>query len=340
MSVKPIKTVFKGNENKPAVIFIHGLGMDEHIWINPFESRILAGEFPITTLLSKKPQPRDFGQKGRRPRVNLPRFSIGEHPHNLRTLFHDLRQKDYTVVTWSQRRPAAPLEHVVSELKEIVEETRAYTRAGIILVGHSRGGLVGRKYLMGGVRSIRGLVTISTPHKGSSLAKISTYLSPLAKILSPFFSDKEKGTLSFTIKKMSEFFRSKALKELLPESAYIRSLKDGPCSGVSYVSIGGTKPTLFSLYRWKWDPVREGGYRRWFLRPEELFSVPDIFEKVVPLKLYPEEMREGKGDGLVSAESSQIPWGSEHHVVHLNHAQILFDKGARETLVQAIEKMG
>jgi pimeloyl-ACP methyl ester carboxylesterase len=334
-----LKTVFKGHENKPAVIFIHGLGMDRQIWINPFESRILAGELPITTLLSKKPQPRDFGRSEHKPKGHFTRFSIGENPDTLQTLFHDLRQKGYTVVTWSQRRPAAPMECIVNELKPIVEETHTYTRAGIILVGHSRGGLVGRKYLMGKGRSIRGLVTISTPHKGSSLAKLSTYLSPLAKILSPFFSDKEKGTLSFMIKKMSGFFRSQALKELLPESACIRSFNDGPCAGVSYLTIGGTNPTLVSLYRWKWDTVRQGGSQRWVLKPEEMFSIPDIFGKVVPSKLYPEEMQEGKGDGLVSAESSQLPWYSEHHVFHLNHAQILFDKGARETVINAIEKM-
>jgi pimeloyl-ACP methyl ester carboxylesterase len=238
--MNPLKTVFKGHDNKPAVIFIHGLGMDKNIWINPLESRILAGEFPITTLLGKKPQPRDFGRGEHKPKGNLPRFSIGEHPDTLRTLFQDLRQKGYTVVTWSQKRSVAPLEHVVHELKEIVEVTRTGTRAGIILVGHSRGGLVGRQYLMGGDRSIRGLVTISTPHKGSSLAKISTYLSPLASLLSTFFSGKEQGTLSFTIKRMSEFFRSEALKELLPESAYIQSLQDGPYEWVSYVTVGGT----------------------------------------------------------------------------------------------------
>jgi len=332
-------SVFKGHENKPAVIFIHGLGMDKHIWIDPFESRIFAGEFPVTTLLGKKPQPRDFGKSEHKPKGKFTRFSIGEHPDILQTLFYDLRQKGYTVVTWSQRRPAMPIEYVVNELKEIVKEIRIYTKAGIILVGHSRGGLVGRKYLLGKDRSIRGLITISTPHKGSSLARISTYLSPLAKILGPFFSDKEKGTLSFMIKKISEFLSSQALNELLPDSAFMRSFNDEPCTWVSYVTTGGTNPTLFSLYRWKWDTVREGGYQRWFLKPEELFSVPDIFEKVVPLKLYPEEMQEEKGDGLVSAESSQLPWCSEHHVFYLNHAEILFDKGARATLVDAIEKM-
>ncbi len=332
-------TVFKGHKDTPAVVFIHGLGMDKNIWVNPLESRILAGEFPIKTILCKKPHPRDLGLSNRRPNEDFPKFSFGEQPDTLQTLFHNLKQKGYTVVTWSQKRPAEPIDYVVKELKEIVEDTRTLTRSGIILVGHSRGGLIGRKYLMERDRSIRGLVTIATPHGGSSLAKLANYLSPLAKLLGPFFSDKEKGTVSFTIKRISEFFRSNALKELLPESECIQSLKDEPCKWVSYITIGGTNPTLFSIYRWKWYTVREGDYQRWFLKPEKIFSIPDVFEKVVPAYLYPQEIKKGKGDGLVSAESSKVPWCSEHHIFHLNHAQLLFDKGVRETVIKAIEKM-
>jgi len=332
-------TTCKGNHDKPAIIFIHGLGMDKNIWVNPHESRVLAGEFPITTLLGMKPQQSDLGLRKQKPDVDIPKFSFGEHHGKLQTLFHDLREKNYTVVTWSQKSPAAPLDDVVQELKEVVEDTRTFAKAGIILIGHSRGGLAARKYLMVRDRSVRGLVTISTPHKGSSLAKFGTYLSPLAKLLIPLFSDEEKGTVSFAIKRISEFFRSEALKELLPGSACIQSLQDEPCEWVSYVTIGGTNPTLFSLYKWKLDAVREGDYERWFLKPRELFSIPDILERMVPFNMYPEEMKKGKGDGLVSAESSIIPWGNEQYLFHLNHAGILFDKNVRDTVMKEIEKM-
>lgn len=336
----PLKTtIYRGHENKPAIIFIHGLGMDKNIWVNPHKSSVLAGEFSITTLLRKRPLQSDKGLHEQKPKEDIPKISLGEQPDTLRTLFHELREKDYTVVTWSQKRPAAPIDDVVLELKKVVEETNTFTKAGIILIGHSRGGLVGRKYLSGRDRSIRGLITISTPHKGSSLAKVGTYLSPLAKLLIPLLSDEEKGLVSFAIKRISEFFRSKALKELLPESACIQSLNDEPCEWVSYATIGGTKPTLFRLYKWKWNAVREGDYQRWFLNPVELFSIPDIFESVIPYNMFPDEMKKGKGDGLVSAESSKIPWGKEHYLFNLNHAEILFNKNVRDTVIKEIEKM-
>jgi pimeloyl-ACP methyl ester carboxylesterase len=329
----------KGRDDKPAVIFIHGLGMDKNIWVNPSDSYILGGKFPIKTILGKQPFAKDFGLSRDMTNEKVPKFSTGEHSGNIQTLFDDLRFKGYTVFTWSQKRPAGPIESVELELKQIVRNVKKMTKAGIIIIGHSRGGLIGRKYLLKKDRKIRGLITISTPHKGSSIARIANYLSPLVSLINPFFTDSDKGNLSFAIKRVLEFLKSKALKELLPGSNFFKSLKDRPSEGVHYISVGGTNPTLFRFYRWKWNPVKEGEFQRWFLMPDELFSIPDIFEKVMPENLYPEEMKKGKGDGLVTAESSKIPWCNEHYNFDLNHAGILFDEGVRNTLLKVIERI-
>ena len=289
---------YEGNLDKPAIIFIHGLGMDKAIWVNPSNSRILGGMFPLKILLNKIPS--------------------DERPYNLQTLFNDLRLKEYPVITWSQRRPASPINSAVSELSEIVKIAYNLTKAGVILIGHSRGGLIGRKYLLKKDQSIIGLITISTPHKGSSVARVANYLTPVVSILNPLFPVKDKGTRSFAIKRIFEFLRSRALKELLPESRFLKSMKDGPLDRVYYVSVGGTNPTLFNLYN---------------------FSFPDIFEKVIPENLYPEELKKGRGDGLVSAESSKIPWSHEHYNFELNHAEILFDEDVRDLLVRLIERL-
>jgi pimeloyl-ACP methyl ester carboxylesterase len=334
-----LDTIFyKGCVDRPAVIFIHGLGMDKDIWVNPSNSGILGGKFPIKTILGKIPSAKDFGLFRDMTGEKVPKFSTGEQPADIQTLFDDLRFKGHAVITWSQKRPAGSIESVETELKEIVRIVKKMTKAGIIIIGHSRGGLIGRKYLLKKDGSIRGLITISTPHKGSSIARIANYLSPLVPIINPFFTGSDKGTLSFAIKRILEFLKSKALKELLPESKFFKSLKDGPSDRVYYISAGGTNPTLFRFYRWRWKTVREGGIQRWFLMPDELFSIPDIFEKVMPENLYPEEMKKGKGDGLVTAESSKIPWCNVHYNFELNHAAILFDKEVRNTLVKEIEK--
>jgi pimeloyl-ACP methyl ester carboxylesterase len=330
----------KGNVEKPAIIFIHGLGMDKDIWVNPSKSRIFGGRLPLNIFLRQRPSARDFGISRDQPKKETPKFSTGIHYKCIETLFNDLKLKKYPVVTWSQRRPSGPIDSVIIELEEIMKQARKLTKAGIILIGHSRGGLIGRRYLFQKKESlVKGLITISSPHQGSSVAKLACYLKPLASFISPLVSNADKGTLSSSVKHVLDFLRSKALKELLPKSSFLKSLRDNALDWIYYISLGGTKPSLMSLYRWRWSSVSEEKSLRWFLKPEELFSIPEIFQKVIPDKFYPDEIAEGKGDGLVSAESSKIPWCNEHFNFSLNHAQILFDKGVRDLLVKKIERI-
>jgi len=291
--------IHQGDNKYPAVIFIHGLGMDKNIWVNPFQSRILGGLFPLSVLLKNciSPENRSDGMK---------------------TLYDDLMEKGHPVLTWSQKRPAGPIDSAVIELDEIVRLAANLTKSGIILVGHSRGGLIARKYLMVNNRAMRGLITISTPHRGSSVAGFSKYVAPLVSMITPVIPAGEKGTLAFSVKRILEFLRSKALKELLPESDFFKSLNDGPFDHISYVSVGGTDPTLFTVFN---------------------FSFPDAFEKVIPQSFYPEEMRAGKGDGLVTAESSRMPWVSEHENYACNHAGILFDEEVKNKLIGKIREI-
>jgi pimeloyl-ACP methyl ester carboxylesterase len=287
----------QGSGNRPVIVFIHGLGMDKNIWINPSDSRILAGTFPLKILLNRR--------------------AAQDQSRVIATLYDDLKQRDYSLIAWSQQRPAGPIASVVKELHEIMKAAHELSQSGIILVGHSRGGLIARKYLATtGGTSVKGLLTIATPHKGSSIAGISRYITPLISLIDPFIPAGSRGTRSSAIKRTMEFLKSRALKELLPDSSFFQSLEDGPLAWVYYASVGGTNPTLFKISD---------------------YSFPDMLEKVIPAQLYPEELKQGRGDGLVSTESSRLPWTNEHHVFPFNHAEILFDEGVRNRMVQVVE---
>jgi pimeloyl-ACP methyl ester carboxylesterase len=289
----------QGSINKPVIVFIHGLGMDKNIWINPSDSRILAGTFPLKILLNRR--------------------TSQDKSEVIATLYDDLKQRDYSLITWSQQRPAGPISSVVKELHEIMKAANELSQAGSILVGHSRGGLIARKYLSATKDiSVRGLLTIATPHKGSSIAGISRYITPLVSLIDPFIPAGNRGSRLFAMKRTMEFFKSRALKELLPASPFFLSLEDGQLAWVYYASVGGTNPTLFKISD---------------------YSFPDMFEKVIPAQLYPEELKQGRGDGLVSAESSKLSWTNEHYVFPFNHAEILFDEGVRNRMVQVVERI-
>ncbi len=331
-------TMIQGDRDRPTAVFIHGLGMDKRIWESPDEARVLGGRFPVNLFMGREPKP-EMKEGGEQGEISRGLF-LGEPLTGLSTLFHSLREQGYTVITWSQQRPSAEIDSAVSELKDIVTMFEDYGRAGMVLIGHSRGGLVARKYLASGDKRIRCLVTLATPHKGSRMARWVEYITPLTSLIHHFLPDSEKGTVIYAAKRTFDFLRSKAVKELLPDSRVFRSLDDDTArKGVYYLSVGGNNPTLFSVYRRVIEPIRDGGEERFMVNPLRVFSVPDILEKVIPARLFPDEMKQGKGDGFVSVESSMLPWSDEHHDVAVNHAGILFDERVKRVVVDALNHL-
>lgn len=310
--------------------------MNKNIWVNPDEAKMLGGNFPIRYLLSKKPESIDYGSAAKKPKTRHNRFSFGEAENDLRTSFADLQSLGYTVIAWSQKRPAGPIDIAAAELKKVAELSKEFSKAGIILIGHSRGGLIARRYLETRDKSVIGLITLASPHNGSSMAKLAGYISPLASIISPLIHEEDRKKIAYVIKRVLDFIKSKALLELLPDSEFFRTLKDYDCEKIRGFSFGGTNPSLFSLYRWRLKETPGRSAHKWLLEPETLFSIPDILEKIIPGRFYPEELKKGLGDGLVSAGSSVLPHCKEHHDFALNHAAILFDEKVRKKIVRSI----
>jgi pimeloyl-ACP methyl ester carboxylesterase len=317
----------EGDCNKPLVVLIHGLGMERSIWTDPCSARILGGALPITVLLSEKPAQRD-GVRSKITAGDMP------DPKDLRTIFHDLRDRGYPAFAWSQQRPAGPVESAVKELAEVMDYAGKIHKGDIVLICHSRGGLIARKYLADNRSNVSALITISTPHRGSSIAKLASYISPLVRIMTPFISgNTSPSTLKKAVARVTDFMKSNAVKELLPSSDFFQTLSDQRKEGMRCLTLGGTQPRLFGFYRWK-EKTADG---KRLLSPEEVLSFPGALEKITPSGLFPDELKKGFGDGLVSAESSRLDWSDEHHNFPLNHAQMLYDRKVRETIIRFIE---
>lgn len=327
-------SVIEGNQDKPAIIFVHGLGMDKGVWETPDNTKVLGGRFPIQLLIHDDEDIRISGEKGSK-------IFFDRHSGSLSTLYHDLSARGNTVITWSQKRPSAGIDVAVSELIEIVGLLEGYLRSGMIIIGHSRGGLIGRKYLKSGGKMPKCLITLATPHKGSRMAQWADYLKPLSSLVSRLIGEPQKGTLPFTAKKVLDFLASKAVKELLPDSGFFKSIDDCRVNGVYYISIGGNDPTLVSAYMAVADETSgdSNGLKRSKYKPQRVFGIPDIFEKLIPPGRLPDEMKKGLGDGLVSIDSSRLDWSDEHYAFGVNHAEILFDKEVRKNVLAAIDRI-
>jgi hypothetical protein len=287
-----LETVFhKGSKDRPLIILIHGMGMNVRVWSEPSSVKVLAGTYPLSALLDEKHR-------------------------DMRTLFADLMKRGFSMLSWSQSRPAGPLHVAVDELRGLIGAYREYTGQGVILIGHSRGGLIGRKYVEGTTDAVRGLITISTPHHGTTLARWSIYLAPIASFLGKVSGLAPEGQINKTIKKIDCFLNSEGLREMLPDSPLYSGLTDVKRGDIRCLTIGGTNPDLIKIG-----------------------NIPlfEIFSKVMPGNSAPEEIRTGFGDGLVSSSSSKLPFGDEHRNFHLNHVSVLFDREVREYVVNRVE---
>ncbi len=99
--------------------------------------------------------------------------------------------------------------HCIEEMAELVHEKverlcKKHHLKKISIIGHSKGGLIGRYYIkrLGGANRVRTLITLGTPHGGNPWALVGLF-TPLGLL-------------------------SKSLWQMYPMSPFIRKLQKGP----------------------------------------------------------------------------------------------------------------
>ncbi len=287
----------KGDPDRPAFVFIHGLGMNHLTWTNPPEARMMGGMLSLRSLLKAF--------------LNDPS-----------TLYHDVQKLGCTAIAWSQRRPVGPVREAEAELEAVLEMLKHIPCSSVVLVCHSRGGLVARSVLSrvnshGLGERIKGLITICTPNAGSGLARWATTLSPVAERFKDALPASGRGTFLKSLDRSLGFISSTGASELLPESDFIRSLPSAPPEGVACYSVGGTNPSLINS--------------SWLVFPESI-------ARLLPDGAVPEELMMDRGDALVTAKSAKLPGAKKHMNFHNNHLTILVDPKVREALMEIIKE--
>lgn len=318
-------TFLEGYPSLPLIVFIHGLGMDKNIWLDPSQSKIMAGNVPLSVLLRSKPRPRIMSKD----LVQVEKITLGTSRKALPSLLRLLHGDGYPVLAWSQKRPLGPSEIILDELNSLLKLYDRYLHSGLILIGHSRGGLAAWNYTLLRPENIKAVVTIGTPFYGSSLAQWANLLSKVTVLLSPVLPKSEGGKVKNSIKKIKDFIESTAVKELLPGSPFLDKLKYPIKPGTSTLCIAGSDPTFFKLYKWRKSCINNDmcNSHKYRLEPALLFSFPGSIGGVLP-----QELSRNKGDGLVAKTSAVHAHCDKSAVVALNHVRLLFSHSVNKMI--------
>lgn len=149
----------------------------------------------------------DFTQKGH-PVLLL--YGFGATRRTFAVLEERLRRDGFLVFSLNLSGLFATFNtRCIEELARLVDEKverlcHRYHLKKISIIGHSKGGLIGRYYVkrLGGERRVKTLITLGTPHNGNPLAYLGL-ITPLV-------------------------FLSKSIRQIVPMSPFIQELKEGP----------------------------------------------------------------------------------------------------------------
>lgn len=322
---------------KPWIVLIHGLGMSAGSWIDPCGERLAGGNLSFDLVLTDLDHPPFPGRAAARLGGFYASTPLRLLPHLYAPFWEVLAREGWGLAAWSQ--PAgAPVQEAVIQLTRILECLPAGER--VVLIGHSRGGLIARRFLqlkLEGWRKVRGVVFLGCPHGGTRIAALAGLLEKfmpqaekfLTGWLKPSFS---AGLLSRISSLLRVYLHRTDIIELAPESPMISEMgnreDDERPPGLPYYNYAGCRTTFIRLYR------REAE------SPEPpVFSLLDDLEKLLPQRLLVPEIRQGQGDGQVTLESAHLPWAQANRIFPVNHARLLVDGPVQKQVLQDLNEI-
>ncbi|MHA1461693.1 MAG: esterase/lipase family protein, partial [Candidatus Heimdallarchaeota archaeon] len=171
------------NKGDILVVFIHGFAASKYCWLDPD-----VGNMGWVKDYANDPPARDFGWHTIPPPPYIPvdwTLSNQVIIHGASTV---LDKAGVEWLTYSQGSAFGDIELSVDELKNIMKTIRiVYGERRIIIIAHSRGGLISKRYLDTVQNTdVEKLITFGTPFGGTFMSSMETLRSPSKLFLNRF----------------------------------------------------------------------------------------------------------------------------------------------------------
>jgi len=331
--------VHKGSASRPLLILVHGLGMTERSWTDPYQEKMGRGRIPYDYLLVDLSHPPLF-RWNNKPEGFTTSTPWRYLPHRPSPFWNDLMERGYNLLTWTQGDPNGPINSAVQELRMITEEgRRIFGDKKAIFLCHSRGGLVVREYLRryeDSRREVAAVIFLATPHHGSRVAELAESVGKVIILLEKFLPQRSQGEVRRFYGQWADIFRTGAVDELRPQSSFILRLRQWEQTekemGIRYINLLGVSTCFNKIYRVVSDSPFE---------VKEVFSLLDSLPRLLFPSLLPDEWVDGRGDGLVARTRGRLNWipSRDQREVPVNHASILIDPGVRKLVLEKLEEV-
>jgi pimeloyl-ACP methyl ester carboxylesterase len=271
----------------------------------------------------------------------LPEFSLSDLRDGVRCWTGVLTSLGHTVVSYSQDGPQqrvdVPLEQFEDRIVPFLRDevlTGALAGKRVVLLCHSRGGILARAYLRRNPDAsewISRVITLCSPHQGTLAPNAKQRLVDAATALGlfPF-----RPLVSAITRITGWLDESAGAQQLLPDDPIFADLAlPAELPDIDFATFGGTSVRYTRVYSWHFTPdsyvPNLGDFPDirfdWTLLPVEIPVVSPAME-CLPDPVVDDEQDEGEGDGLVADDRARLP-DAPHRSLPINHAEALWDEG-------------
>lgn len=328
--------------NKPLILLLHGFSGAKADMVNPLQKR-----HHFDFMAPFEPA-RDLGWSYY-PHIGPYSFSLDRFKSSIKSWRQFLRERGYRTAAYSQTEPTGFLAAAVQELAEVVAHLRDNLgNPRIVLLAHSRGGLLARRFLKenaanpGLIGSIVGCITLHTPHRGSNLANyvvaINAWLDSL-QVVQPL--------TAIALQWLRNMVNAPGFQQLTVNGTFLNDLQasEKPIPGVAYATFGGNSVRYSRVLQWWYN--WEGAVPQWNWPPYHLVinqSELPVFSPVATNLVPPTpvtgmaipELVQGLGDLLTTDNTSRLPFAA-HRTNQINHAEALWDQSLQEQVFNVLQ---
>jgi pimeloyl-ACP methyl ester carboxylesterase len=263
-----------------------------------------------------------------------------------------LNVRGFGTVAYTQTSTTGPLQPAVDQLAEVVklvteELSEKEVEADFVLLAHSRGGLLARKFLVDYepelTQKIRHVVTLHSPHQGDQLAfagaSLNTAISDFRASLGP----KGQQALDAALRWLVQWISAPSYVEMAQGSQFLTTLAAAETAlpNVQYHTFGGTSVVFSRILSWVY--TAGSAIPRWHLPPfrhvTTMIELIGISPIATSLPNVVAEITEGEGDILVADVRAGLSF-AVHRTNSLSHAEALWDTSLQGQVLELLGEPG